>query len=104
MECLEEGLGECLTYLKFPKAHWKAIRTSNLLEWTFAEGKRGTKVILRFPAESSGLRLLYASLITASQSWKGVRITPDIWLEVELLRQEAFEKQSRRVERELVAV
>jgi len=27
MECLEEDLAECLTYLKFPQAHWKAIRS-----------------------------------------------------------------------------
>ena len=30
MECLEEDSEECLTYLKFPQAHWKVIRTSNL--------------------------------------------------------------------------
>jgi len=104
MECLEGDLRECLTYLQFPKAYWKTIRTSNLLERTFGEGKRRTKVIPRFPTESSGLRLFYASLITASQSWKGIRITPDIWLEVELLRREAFGKPSQRVEKELVAV
>ena len=68
MECLEGDLAECLTYLKFPEAHGKTIRTNNLLERTFGEGKRRTKVIPRFPTESSGLRLLYASLITASQS------------------------------------
>jgi len=67
MECLGEDLVECLTYLKFPKAHWKAIRTSNLLERTFGEGKCRTKVIPRFPTESAGLRLFYASLITASR-------------------------------------
>jgi putative transposase len=104
MECLERDLAECLTYLKFPEAHWKVIRTSNLLERTFGEGRRRTKVIPRFPTESAGLRLLYATLITASRSWKGVRMTPDIWLESELLRQEAFGKQSQMFERELVAV
>jgi transposase-like protein len=104
MECLEEDLEECLTYLKFPQAHWKAIRTSNLLERTIEEGRRRTKVIPRFPTESSGLRLLYAALITASRSWKGVKMTPDIWWEVELLRQEAFGGQRQRIEKELVAV
>ena len=104
MECLEEDLGECLTYLRFPEAHWKAIRTSNLLERLFGEGKRRTKVIPRFPNESSGLRLLYASLITASQSWKGVRMHPDIWWELEVLRQEAFGERNQKIEKELVAV
>jgi transposase-like protein len=103
MECLEEDLAECLTYLRFPEAHWKVIRTSNLLERTLEEGRRRTKVIPRFPTESSALRLLYATLITASRSWRGVRMTPDIWWEVELLRREAFGEQSQRIEKELVA-
>lgn len=104
MECLEEDLAECLTYLKFPEAHWKAIRTTNLLERMFGEGKRRTKVIPRFPTESSGLRLLYATLITASRSWRGVKMTPDIWWELEVLRQEAFGEQSKAIDGQLVAV
>jgi transposase-like protein len=104
MECLEGDLAECLTYLRFPQAHWKVIRTTNLLERTFGEGKRRTKVIPRFPTESAGLRLLYATLITASQSWKGVRMPPDIWFEIELLRREAFGEPSQMIEKELVAV
>jgi len=104
MECLGEDLAECLTYLKFPQAHLKVIRTSNLLERTFGEGKRRTKVIPRFPTESAGLRLLYATLITASRSWKGVRMPPDIWFDIELLRREAFGEPSQIVEKQLVAV
>jgi len=104
MECLGEDLEECLTYLKFPEAHWKAIRTTNLLERMFGEGRRRTKVIPRFPTESSGLRLLFATLITASQTWKGVKMTPDIWWELEVLRRQAFGKQQHQeVDRELVA-
>ena len=104
MECLEGDLTECLTYLKFPQAHWKVIRTSNLLERTFGEGKRRTKVIPRFPTESAGLRLLYATLITASRSWKGIKMPPDIWFDIELLRREAFGEPSQMIEKELVAV
>ena len=104
MECLGEDLVECLTYLRFPQAHWKVIRTTNLLERTFGEGKRRTKVIPRFPTESAGLRLLYATLITASRSWKGIRMPPDIWFEIELLRREAFGEPSQMIEKELVAV
>jgi len=61
-------------------------------------------MIPRFPTESAGLRLLYATLITTSQSWKGIRMPPDIWFEIELLRREAFAEPSQRVEKELVAV
>lgn len=104
MECLEEDLVDCLTYLRFPQAHWKVIRTNNLLERTIGEGRRRTKVIPRFPTESAGLRLLYATLITASQNWKGIRISPEIWLEIELLRREAFGEPSKIIEKELVTV
>jgi len=104
MECLEEDLEECLTYLKFPEAHHRAIRTTNLLERMFGEGRRRTKVIPRFPMESSALRLLYATLVTASRTWKGVRITPDIWLELDVLRRQAFGEQAQELEKELVAV
>jgi len=38
------------------------------------------------------------------QSWKGVRMSPNIWLELELLRREAFGEPDQRVEKELVAV
>ena len=104
MECLEEDLVDCLTHLRFPQANWKVIRTSNLREWTFEEGKRRTKVIPRFPNESVCLRLLYATLITASRSWKGVRMPPDIWFEIELLRREVWGEASQKLEKELVTV
>jgi len=61
-----------------------------MVERTFGERRRRTKVIPRFPTESSELRLLYASLITASQNWHDVKMTPDIWWELEILRKEAL--------------
>jgi len=103
MECLGEDLEECLTYLKFPEAHRKAIRTTNLLERMLGKGKRRTKVIPTFPSEKACLRLLYATLITTSKSWRGVRMTPDIWWELEVLRRKAFGDQGQIVEKELVA-
>lgn len=54
------------------------VRTTNLLELLFGEGRRKTKVIPCFPTEASGLRLVYAGLITASRRWKGVKMSLDI--------------------------
>ena len=54
--------------------------------------------------EGSGLRLLYASLIMASRSWKGMKMTPDIWWELGVLRREAFGEPVQHLEREAVAV
>jgi putative transposase len=74
MKCLAQGLEECLTALKLPLAHRVQTRTTNLLERLFGEGKRRSKVIPRFQSETSGLTLLYAVLIDASQNWRGVRM------------------------------
>jgi transposase-like protein len=103
VECLGEDLEECLTYLCFPEAHWKATRTTNILERLIGEGRRRTKVIPRFPSENACLRLLYISLITASQSWKDMKITPDIWWELEALGRGVFGEHILRDERELMA-
>jgi len=90
MECLAEDLEECLTYLKFPPAHRRLLRTTNLLERTFEEGRRRTKVIPRFPSETACLKLVYATLITASQGWRGAQMSPQIRRELEGIRRQIF--------------
>jgi transposase-like protein len=86
MECLEKDLDECLTYLLFPKEHQKRLRTTNLLERTFEESRRRTKVVPRFPGERSCLTLMYATLITASRTWRGIVMTPKILRALDQLR------------------
>jgi transposase-like protein len=88
MECLEKDLEECLTYLRFPAEHRKRIRTTNLLERSFGESRRRTKVIPRFPGERSCLALIFASLITAAAKWRGIRMTPKILRTLDTLRRE----------------
>lgn len=78
MKCLERDLEECLTVLKFPFAHRVKIRTTNLLERLFGEGKCRTKVIPKFTTESSGMMLLFAVLVDASEGWRGVHMPPHI--------------------------
>jgi putative transposase len=86
MECLAKDLDECLTYLFFPQEHQKRLRTTNLLERTFEESRRRTKVIPRFPSERSCLTLMYATLITASRTWRGVPMTAKILRALDKLR------------------
>jgi transposase-like protein len=88
MECLERDLEECVTYLRFPSAHHVRIRTTNRLERLNGEGRRRTKVIPRFPSERSCLALLFASLVTASKLWRGVKMTPAAIKQLQLLREE----------------
>ena len=90
MACLEDDLEACVVHLKFPKEHHVRIRTTNLLERTFGEGRRRTKVIGRFFTEASCLQLVYATLITASQQWRGVTMTPTILRELDAIRRGLF--------------
>ena len=88
MECMEKDLEETLTHLKFPKQHHRFIRTTNLLERTFEEGRRRTKVIPRFPTEKSCLKLVFSVLIRVSQNWNGLRMLPQIISELDKIRRD----------------
>ena len=77
-----------MVHLKLPREHRRRIRTTNLLERLFGEGKRRTKIIPRFPTERSCLKLLYATLLTASKTWRGVKMTPALLREIDTLRGE----------------
>jgi transposase-like protein len=86
MKCLATGLEEVLTALHFPESHRKRIRTTNLLERLFGEGKRRSEVVPRFMSEKSGLSLMFAVLVDASASWRGVKVSPAIAEQLEALR------------------
>lgn len=95
MECLEKDLEECVTALLFPVEHRKRIRTTNLLERTFEESRRRTKVIPRFPGERACLTLIFATLITAAEQWRGVRMTPKILRALDALRADGTPQQDQ---------
>jgi len=86
IECLERDLEECVTYLRFPEAHHRRIRTTNRLERLNGESRRRTKVIPRFPTERSCLTLLYATLMAASKLWRGIPVTAAILRQLADLR------------------
>ena len=94
MECLERDLEECVTYLRFPAAHHHRIRTTNRLERLNGEGRRRTKVIPRFPTERSCLALLFATLVTASKHWRGVKMSPAAIKQLQQLRAETAANSS----------
>ena len=73
---LTKTLPERTCYLRFPPAHWSRIRHSNLIERTFGETRRRTKVIGRLPGERSCLSLVWAVLDRAGRGWRGVIQTP----------------------------
>lgn len=77
VKCFEKDLYEMLAYLRFPQNHWRAIRTTNIIERRFGEVKRRTKVIPRFQNETSCLMLCFAVLIEDMKRapWRGLKTT-----------------------------
>jgi len=73
--CLDDDFEACIAHLKFPLAHRRAIRTTNLLERLFGEERRRTKVIPHAFGERAVLKLMYAALIRAAERWRGIRMT-----------------------------
>jgi putative transposase len=74
--CLTDDLASLTVHLRFPAEHWHRIRHSNLIERTFGETRRRTKVIGRLPGERSCLSLVWAVLDRASRGWPGLTMTP----------------------------
>ena len=77
-ETLARDLEECLTFYKYPEAHWKKIRTSNQVERVFREVRRRPKVVGRFPTEKSALVLIWASIEQERLRWYRIRMDDDI--------------------------
>jgi transposase-like protein len=73
--CFTDDLDACLTHLKYPAGHRRFIRTTNLLERSFEEQKRRTKVFPQHQHESSCLGLVFAVLKRASDKWQRVSMT-----------------------------
>lgn len=73
--CLDDDFEACIAHLRFPLAHRRAIRTTNLLERLFGEERRRTKVIPHAFGERAVLKLMYAALIRAAERWRGIKMT-----------------------------
>lgn len=73
--CFLDDFAACIVHLRLPIAHRRVIRTTNLLERLVGEERRRMKVIPRAFGERAVLKLMYAALIRASQSWRRVVIS-----------------------------
>src|SRR5688572_2728847 len=86
MAVITDNLDALVAHLRWPSEHRKRIRSTNLLERTLVEVRRRTKVIGRFPGETSALSLIWAVLELSSRGWRGVVMTPRSVAEIERLR------------------
>jgi len=59
---VRDGVGETLSYMSFPREHWRCLRTNNPLERLNREVRRRTRVVGAFPDGNAALMLVAARL------------------------------------------
>ncbi len=65
----EEAEPDALAYLRFPKSHWKRLRTDNIQERANREIKRRSRVVQVLPSEKSLERLVGAVMRELDGQW-----------------------------------
>ena len=70
VHCLEKDLEELLNFLDCPKNHRIRIRTTNVIERSFREVRRRTKVFSCFSNKQSCDRIIYAIFTHLNNKWK----------------------------------
>ena len=88
MACLSDDLEASLAHLKLPVRHRVNARTTNLLERSFEEERRRTKVIPRLLDEKSAMKLVFATLMRCSDRWNRVSVNDLERQQLRLLRRQ----------------
>jgi putative transposase len=106
MKTIDDHVDQLVAHLRFPLEHRKRTRSTKLLERTFVEVRRRTKIIGRFPGETSALSLIWAVLELASRGWRGVTMTPKAVAQIERIRRgqtPSVELSSSLTDQEVIA-
>ena len=74
--------------LKLPRNHQKHIRTTNLIERTFVEQRRRTKIIPQFLTEKSCLKLVFSVLYRAALNWRRINVSEMDLLKIKQLKKD----------------
>jgi putative transposase len=98
--CLADDLEALCVHLDYPLKHRRRWRSTNLLERSLGEVRRRTKVIGRFPGESSCLSLCWAVLDLVISHSNNVTFTD---LEQLALERTARERTARTTREEVIA-
>ena len=88
IKSFQDDLDALLNHLRVPASHRRYVRTTNLIERSFEEERRRTKVIPGFLTEKSALKLVYSVLIRASNRLRRIKFTDTIECALEGLRNE----------------
>lgn len=89
--CLVEDFESLTVHLRFPAEHWKRCRHTNLIERTFGETRRRTKVMGRLPGERTCVALVFAVLDRQSRGWRAMTMTPRALRRLQDLRRQLFD-------------
>jgi putative transposase len=87
---VRDGVAETLSYMAFPREHWRSLRTNNMLERIMREIRRRTRVVGNFPDGTSALMLVAARLRHISGTRWGARC----YLDMTRLREPAEQELS----------
>ena len=71
--CLEEDLDRCLTFYRFPEAHWPHLRTTNVIESPFASVRLRTNAAKRFKKTKSGVYLMHEVMKRLEPRWRRLK-------------------------------
>ena len=96
VKCFLDDFEACIAHLRFPIAHRRVIRTTNLLERLFGEERRRMKIVSNAFGERAVLKLMYAALIRASETWRGIQVKPFETKQLEAVGAELDTEHRRR--------
>lgn len=96
-KCFLDDFDACIAHLQLPISHRRVTRTTNLLERLFLEERRRTKTIPHAFGERAVLKLMYAALIRASDTWRRVVITEFELKQLTQLREHLERRHDERV-------
>jgi transposase-like protein len=100
-KCLADDLDALVVHLRYPTRHRRRWRSTNLLERSLGEVKRRTKVIGRFPGETSCLTLVWAVLdLYITHATNGIKFTQ---LERQHLKRVSYDGHQQTVPEEVTA-
>jgi putative transposase len=99
--CLADDLDALVVHLRYPTRHRRRWRSTNLLERSLGEVKRRTKVIGRFPGETSCLTLVWAVLdLYITHATNGIKFTQ---LERQHLKRTRYEEPEQSIPEKVTA-
>ena len=96
-KCFLDDFEACVAHLQLPISHRRVTRTTNLLERLFLEERRRTKIIPHAFGERAVLKLMYAALIRASETWRRVVISEFEVKQLAQLREHLDRRHAERV-------